>query len=177
MHFLDKRRQKLGNNLLTLARIFSSNSLLADQMAEERRSNTATKRLHQLRSQWKLELKDGWDGKHDRLDHRGPIRLLHRSPITQSKFSRGLPQLHVTAALPEKLFLLVLLQQIFRWTPPRFELIRTESILSPLTLLGKPDERRPTEKVMTSALPARRPNNKSCFCGNWATCVRFGSPE
>lgn len=72
--------------------------------------------------------------------------------LLQQNKKKEKKNLHAAALLPEKLFLLVLLEQIFGTSPRWSELIRTESILCPLTLLGKPDELRATEKVMTSAL-------------------------
>lgn len=85
-----------------------------------------------------------------------PTTEFHQAAPTQLNESKQkkktLSKLHAAALLPEKLFLHVLLEQIFGTSPRWSEPIRTESILCPLTLLGKPDELRATEKVMTSAL-------------------------
>lgn len=86
-----------------------------------------------------------------RIPPQSSIGLLQHSLMNQnSKKKKTYTQLRLY--LKSCFTCVVLLEQIFGTSPRWSEPIWTESILCPLTLLGKPDELRATEKVMTRAL-------------------------
>lgn len=84
-----------------------------------------------------------------------PTTEFHRAAPTQlneSKQKKKKTYTQLRLYLKSCFTCVVLLEQIFGTSPRWSEPIWTESILCPLTLLGKPDELRATEKVMTRAL-------------------------